>query len=97
MISRLAPPCRCREACLEQIERGNACETDGSGSGPGATAINYRQLASDLELLQVRGGRGGRSLGTRVEGGKQVGGGTGQGLPGCSITGQAGHWYELRR
>ena len=52
-------PCRCREACLEQIELGNACETDGSGSGPGATAINYRQLASDLELLQVRIGGGG--------------------------------------
>ena len=46
-------PVRCREACLDQIERGNTFEADGSGSGPGGTAVNYRQLASDLELLQV--------------------------------------------
>ena len=38
---------------MEQIERGNTVETEGLGSGPGGSPVNYRQLAADLELLQV--------------------------------------------
>lgn len=44
------PLCRCREVCLDQLERGNYQD---EGAAVGALPINYRQLANDLELLQV--------------------------------------------
>lgn len=36
--------------CLDQLERGNYQD---EGAAVGALPINYRQLANDLELLQV--------------------------------------------
>ncbi|GAX78033.1 hypothetical protein CEUSTIGMA_g5475.t1 [Chlamydomonas eustigma] len=43
---------RCKEACLEQLERGTSLAMDAGGAAGAVMPVNYRQLASDLDLFQ---------------------------------------------